>query len=361
MSGQDDQSDKSFDPTPQKLQKAREKGEIAKSTDLSVAASYVGMLLAASGFGAVSMLQIGQTLAVFLDQPDRIGRSFFVSDEAPQLFPYVSGVIGPIAPWLVIPMAAVLLSILAQRAFVVTPSKLKPKMSRVSIMSNAKQKFGRSGLFEFSKSFAKLIIYSICLAWLISARLPELLASSASPFQTGLMLLGHIFIEFLLLAVVVSGAIGIVDALWQQFEHRRKNMMTRKEVMDETKEAEGDPHMKQQRRQKGQEIAARQMMADVPGADVVIVNPTHYAVVLKWDRTPNSAPQCVAKGVDEIAARIREIAAESGVPIHSDPPTARLLYAEIDLGMEIAEEHYQAVAAAIRFADQIRQRAKGQV
>ena len=101
------------------------------------------------------------------------------------------------------------------------------------------------------------------------------------------------------------------------------------------------------------------MMADVPTADVVVVNPTHYAVALKWNRTPGAAPVCVAKGVDEVAASIREAANLAGVPLHHDPPTARALHATTDLGQEISEEHYRAVAAAIRFAEQMRKRAKG--
>ncbi len=104
-----------------------------------------------------------------------------------------------------------------------------------------------------------------------------------------------------------------------------------------------------------------QMMKDVPTADVVIVNPTHYAVALKWSKLPGAAPVCVAKGVDEIAAAIRRTAIEAGVPIHSDPPTARALHATIDIGQEIHEEHYRAVAAAIRFAERMRLRARGRV
>lgn len=104
-----------------------------------------------------------------------------------------------------------------------------------------------------------------------------------------------------------------------------------------------------------------QMLADVPEADVVVVNPTHYAVALKWSRLPGEAPVCVAKGVDEIAARIREKAQEAAIPIHRDPPTARALHAIVEIGQEIPEEQYRAVAAAIRFADAMRQRAKGRV
>ena len=135
--------------------------------------------------------------------------------------------------------------------------------------------------------------------------------------------------------------------------------MTRKELTDEMKQSEGDPHLKAQRRQKGMELAMRQSVPDTAKADVVIVNPTHYAVALKWDRASGRAPVCLSKGVDAIAARIREIAAENAVPVHSDPPTARALFAAIEIGEEIRPEHYKPVAAAIRFAEKMRKAARG--
>jgi flagellar biosynthetic protein FlhB len=135
-------------------------------------------------------------------------------------------------------------------------------------------------------------------------------------------------------------------------------MMTRQEMTEEHKESEGDPHFRAHRRQRGQEIALNRMLQAVPEADVVVVNPTHYAVALKWNRKDRRAPVCVAKGQDEIAARIRERAIEAGVPIHRDPPTARALHAALDVGDEIGREHYQAVAAAIRFAEAMRKKAR---
>ena len=114
--------------------------------------------------------------------------------------------------------------------------------------------------------------------------------------------------------------------------------------------------MKAQRRSRAEAIATNRMLLDVPKADVVIVNPTHFAVALKWSRAKGSAPVCVAKGEGEVALRIREVAATAGVPIHADPPTARALHATVEIGREIAPEHYRAVAAAIRFADRMRQR-----
>lgn len=359
MSNED--ADKSFEPTPQKLQRAREKGEFAKSQDLSVAAGYAGLVIGFAAFGPPALQHSGSALIAFLDRPERFLQHLNHTAEPSAIQGLAQTALMALLPIFLLPFAAVLLSILAQRAFVLTPSKLSAKLNRISLISNAKNKFGRAGLFEFLKSFLKLVLYSVCLAWLLSIRLPEIIALAATPYQTVVQAVGRLTIEFLCIVLAIAGGLGLVDVLWQHAEHRRKNMMTRKEIQDEVKDAEGDPHVKNQRRQRGQEIASQQMMADVPGADVIIVNPTHYAVALKWDRLPGSAPICVAKGVDEIAARIRELARDSAVPIHSDPPTARAVYATVDIGAEIDEGHYQAVAAAIRFADHIRKHAKGRV
>ena len=132
--------------------------------------------------------------------------------------------------------------------------------------------------------------------------------------------------------------------------------MTHQELKDENKQSEGDPHMRASRRDRGREIASNRMLHDVPNADVVIVNPTHYAVALKWSRAENAVPVCVAKGADELARRIRVRAEQAGVPIHSDPPTARSIHAMVEVGQMIHPDHYKAVAAAIVFADRMRAR-----
>ena len=214
-----------------------------------------------------------------------------------------------------------------------------------------------TGLFEFAKSTVKLVVYAVILAVFLKGRMPQILA--VPHLSPGMAMAGmfRICIDFLLLVVVVAGVVAIADYLWQYFDLRHRNRMTHQEVKDEVKQSEGDPHVKQQRRQKGTQIALNQMLGDVPEADVVIVNPTHYAVALKWDRASNAAPVCVAKGVDEIAARIRERAAEAGVPLHRDAPTARALHAAVEIGEEIRPEHYRPVAAAIRFAETMRKRA----
>jgi flagellar biosynthetic protein FlhB len=359
MSGNsEDDTEKSYDATPQKLQKARDKGEIARSADLSVAAGYAGFLLTAFALGVDLIQTFCSRLMVLIDQSHNLAPLFFEGHATAPMAGLMAGIATASLPWFAVPAIAVLASIIAQKGFVVAPEKIQPKISRISLTSNAKNKFGRSGLFEFLKSFFKLTLYSACVALFLRERISEIIASAAEPGM-GVVLMGRLIVEFLCLAVLISSAVGVVDAFWQHKEHQRKNMMSRKEMLDETKDAEGDPYFKQHRRQKGQEIALSQMMADVPNADVVIVNPTHYAVALKWNRTPGSAPICVAKGVDEIALAIRKSATLSGVPIHDDPPTARALHATVELGNEIEEEHFGPVAAAIRFAEQMRRRAKG--
>lgn len=361
MSGSDDDSDKSFEPTPQKLQKAREKGEVAKSNDLSVVAAYLGLAVAMLAAGTYMTQQLGSVLVVLIDQPDEIAKLLTTGPSAAPIAGILKATLTPVALMFALPAAFVALSLIAQRALVFAPTKLKPKLSRISITSNAKNKFGRGGLFEFAKSFAKLIIYSTCLALFLRANFTEILSASAAPPKASILLMTTLLLRFLVIAILIALAIGIVDYLWQHAEHMRKNRMSRKEIQDETKDAEGDPHVKQQRRQRAQDIATNQMMADVPKADVVIVNPTHYAVALKWSRAVGTAPVCVAKGVDNVAAAIRTAAGDSDVPIHSDPPTARALHATVEIGREIPEEYYRPVAAAIRFAEAMRKRAKGQI
>lgn len=361
MSGSDDDSDKSFEPTPQKLQKAREKGEVAKSSDLSVVAGYTGLVIALLTVGQYTADRLGTLFVVLIDQADSLSPLVATGPASAPVAGMLRGSLVPVSMFFALPAAAVVLSLIAQRALIFTPSKLKPKLSRVSLVSNAKNKFGRGGLFEFAKSFAKLLIYGTCLALFLKANLTEILSASAAPAKSSIMLMMNLLFRFLFIVIVIALTIGVIDYIWQYAEHMRKNRMSRKEIQDETKDAEGDPHVKQQRRQRAQDIATNQMMSDVPKADVVIVNPTHFAVALRWSRAAGAAPVCVAKGVDEVAAAIRAAAGEAGVPIHSDPPTARALHATVEIGQEIAEEHYRPVAAAIRFAEAMRKRAKGQI
>ncbi|MBU2992380.1 flagellar type III secretion system protein FlhB [Octadecabacter sp. 1_MG-2023] len=358
MSDESNDDDKQFEASQHKLDEARKKGDFPRSTDLNTASAYAGILIAGVSVGAASLTQIGSELAGVIARPDSISAGVFSSNGGPFMGGLIRDIGVALAPWFAIPAGFVILSLMLQKGFVFAPSKLEPKLSRISPISQAKNKFGRSGLFEFGKSTAKLILYCIVLFSFLAGRMPDIMGAMAlSPAQIMAMLL-RLCISLMSIVLLIAISLGVVDYTWQRAEHLRKNRMSRKELTDENKNSEGDPAMKQKRRQKGVAIAMNQMMADVPDADVIIVNPTHYAVALKWDRTVGGAPECVAKGVDLVAARIREIAQENAVPIHSDPPTARALHATVELGQTIPRDHYKAVAAAIRFADRIRKVAR---
>lgn len=358
MAGQEDGAEKSHEPSPRKLQEARKKGEIARAPDLQTAMAYLGLLLCLTAAGGPALRGFAEALLPLISQPDRLRAQFFEGAAAAPAGGLIAAVLAPALPLLTVPGALVLLSLLALRGLVFTPSKLSAKASRINPVENAKNKYGRRGLFEFFKSFVKLTVYSVLLALFLRGQLDQITGvAMGSPAQAVLVMTG-LMARFLFIVVLIALVIGGIDAAWQRAEHLRKNRMTLKEVRDEMKEAEGDPHLKQHRRMRAQELAMNQMMADVPGADVVIVNPTHYAVALAWDRGPGSAPVCVAKGRDQVAARIRETARQAGVPVHADPPTARALFATVEIGAQIAPEHYRPVAAAIRFAEAMRRKAR---
>ncbi|WP_406720141.1 flagellar type III secretion system protein FlhB [Thioclava litoralis] len=357
MSGDTDESEKEYEATQQKLDRAREKGDLVKSAEITVAASYAGVLIASYAFGGETLLKLGSRLMEFLGHVDMLQEQM-ESGGSTIAGGIIGEVVAPLVLWFIVPMVLVLAALLAQKAIVFAPEKLMPKGSRINPLSNAKQKYGPNGLFEFLKSFVKLVIVAILLGWFIQRHLDRILISQRVGVDLATADLMHIILEFLFLITMLAVIVGAVDYIWQRYEFLKRQKMTRKELMDEMKSAEGDPHMKQQRRQRGIEIAMNQMMAEVPKADVVMVNPTHYAVALKWDRASRRAPICVAKGVDDVALKIREIAAEHNIPIHRDPPSTRALYATLDIGDEIKSEHYKSVAAAIRFADKMRQRAR---
>lgn len=360
MSASEDE-EKQHEPTQKKLDDARKKGEIPKSTDLLTAASYGGFLIVAYSIGGSNLQDLGQVLASLIGRADTLSTAVFGGNSAAVTGGIMASTIVTVLPWFAVPALLVLLALISQKSFVVAPEKLEPKLSRISPLSNAKNKFGRAGLFEFAKSFTKLVVYSLVLGLFLQQNLLKIVSAvHLTPAMATVMLL-NLVVRFFFLVLIISVIVGVLDFLFQYQEHMRKNRMSHKEMKDEHKNSDGDPHIKQQRRQKGYEIAMNQMMASVPEADVIIVNPTHFAVALKWNRESVGAPVCVAKGTDEVAAKIREIASECGVPIHSDPPTARAIHAVVEIGHEIHTDHFEAVAAAIRFAEDIRKKASGKI
>ncbi|MEL7259392.1 MAG: flagellar type III secretion system protein FlhB [Pseudomonadota bacterium] len=359
MSGKpDDDTDKSHEPTPHKLAEARKKGQIAKSADLTTAAAYGGFLLTAIVAGEASIDTLAALFKTLILQSDALADLIFNGSQQVVLSSILAVLALGLSVWFLLPASTALASVFAQRSFIVTPSKLKPKLSRIGLIQNAKNKYGPSGLFEFFKNFVKLVLYSCLLAVFLIYRLPELAGSlHAEPAQIG-ALMARTLVDFMFVVLAIALGIGAVDYVWHYFDHLRQNRMSHQELKDEFKQNEGDPHLKSERRQRAARVASEQMISDVKNAEVVIMNPTHFAVALKWSRLPGAAPVCVAKGADHIALTIRDVAIEHGVPVRQDAPTARALFASTEIGKEIDPSHYRAVAAAVRFAEAMRKRAR---
>lgn len=348
----EENDDKPFEASDQKLRKAREKGDIPRSAELNVAAMYLGAWLAFA-VGAGFAVKAWLSMAI---------RALGSEGWAPGSTGTIAAALGHYAGWAVLALAAVpslviLVALIGARGLIFAPQKLAFDLNRINPMKTAGQKFGKSGLVNFGISLGKVAFVCAGGWFLFSSLLGHLLASPLAG-DRWIADLGVLLGRVLALALAISVVFAALDMGWQQFDHRRKNRMTRKEMEDEYKDSEGDPHFKAARRQRAVEIATTQMMADVGRADVVIVNPTHYAVALEWKRGSGRAPVCLAKGTDEVAARIRERARDNKVPIFSDPPCARAIHATVEVGQEIRREQFAAVAAAIRFAEKMREKAR---
>ncbi|THD85623.1 flagellar biosynthesis protein FlhB [Aliigemmobacter aestuarii] len=355
MSEEQDASEKEHEPTPRRLEQAREKGDAPRLNDLTSAVSFLGHAAVVWLLGAWIVQQAGPVLAHFLARPGPLAAQLL--SPSPPMMPFLHlGLVG--ATLFLVPMAVILLFLIAFKGILMTPENLMPKLSRISPIANARNKFGRTGLVEFAKNTVKLFAIAAVLIWFLKGQGEGIALLAQMPIGLALPQIFAQMLAFLALVVGVSLVIAGADHLWQKADFLHRNRMSRKELMDELKDQEGDPATKARRRQRGMDIAQNRMLADVPKADVVIVNPTHYAVALQWGPASGRAPVCLAKGVDEVAARIRERAMLAGVPIRSDPPTARAIHAVVALGEEIRPEHYRAVAAAIRYAERIRKLGK---
>ncbi len=352
--GDDSSQEKSFDATETKIRKSREKGDTPQSTEANTLLLYLGVFIAiflAGGYGAT---KIFTSMTSLLAYPDRISSSLLLSGDGSALFDVMRGIGAGLFPLFLLPFCVLIMSLIVQQAVVFAPTKLKPKLSKISPISNAKQKYGGNGMVEFGKRFAKLIFITVIAGIFFAGTFFTLPSLASLPAIMIMIEIRSVTMTLLLYMIGAMAVLTLIDLPYVRFAHLKKLRMTLQEIRDENKDSEGDPHMKSARRARAQAISQSTMMRDVATADVIIVNPTHYAVALKWARTPGSAPICVAKGTDDVALQIRQRAKLHAVPIHSDPPCARSLHALVEIGETIKAEHFSAVAAAIHFADQLK-------
>lgn len=345
--------EKSFEATESKLRKAREQGDVPTSQEVTSLALYLGLAIGMIALGVGTSEALLTQLSALLEYPVRTGELMLSTTSGSELG---WGLVAAFAPIIFCLAVAVLGALFAQRSVTFAPDKIKPKLSKISPLSNAKQKYGRDGMAEFGKRAVKLCIITVAAFVYLIRLSTEVAFEIGRPeaylfpklMQETLLLLGWMIAATLLIAAV--------DVPFVQWSHRLKQMMTRDEVKEDQKNTDGDPHMKSLRKQRAREISQSSQLSDVATANVIIVNPTHYSVALKWDRMGGGAPVCVAKGTDHFALAIRTRAKEHGILIHSDPPCARALHATVEVGEPIRPEHYAAVAAAIHLADQLSQR-----
>jgi flagellar biosynthesis protein FlhB len=353
MNNDQDNEDKPHEASPQKLKKMREKGEIPRSKDLLSTLALASLLLVLWLFGAPLLEKTGIYLTVLFSQIEVILRHPNTPLSRQSLQGPLSKILAQISPALLLPFLLICLYILVQGPPFFVVKKISPQLKRISLLGNFKQKYGADGLFEFTKSAAKLAIFSLILGGSFIANLPRISQLPLLDARLSMAIMGQLILEFLTLLLIVSLPISLLDFFWQRRKHFQKHRMSQKDLKEEHKDSEGDPVFKQARRQKAYEIAMGGLNSAVAGSSVIVVNPQHYAVALKWARQAGTAPTCAAKGIDHKAQKMRKIAAQNRVPIYHDPKTARRLYAGLDIGQEIDPADYEAIAQAIRFADAI--------
>lgn len=342
--------DRTLAPSQKRLQRAREAGHAPQSRDATMLAGLAAATLALATLAPIQARSLGHRLSGFLSESH-------AADPRQAITAALLALGWAVAPLIAAIIAASIAATLAQTGFLFRPAALMPDLARLNPARGFKRVFGASVLLESGKSILKLALVSALLWSAMAAMGPGLvfaLQLDAAHLLDG-TLRGVLRLMFGLLAG--QAAIAGLDLVLGRIKHSRSLRMSRQDVRDEHKESDGDPQVKARIKQLRRQRSRRRMMAAVPRATVVITNPTHYAVALAYDKGGPGAPRVVAKGVDEVAARIREVAAAHHVPLVANPPLARALY-PIEIDAEISAEHFKVVAEIIAYVWRLRGRAE---
>jgi flagellar biosynthetic protein FlhB len=353
MAGEDDDSQKTEDPTSKRLSDAREKGQVPRSQEVSHWFMMLALALVVGIFSPLLMSDIGALLRPFLEQPHMIvldngGMRDVLTDTA-------LGILKVAA----IPLAIILVAGLAagtiQNGIIITTEQIQPKLSNIGFKRGFKKMFSSRSLADFLKGILKLAVVGTVVGLIVWPDRNDVLVIPTMEVQDMLDLVRSEAAKVIVGVLAVMTVIALADVMYQRFMHHKELRMTKQQIKDEHKQSEGDPLIKSRLRQIRVERARKRMMAAVPEADVVITNPTHYAVALKYDQKTMEAPRVVAKGVDNVALRIRAVAEENDVAVVENPPVARALHASVEIDQEIPPEHYKAVAEIIGYVMRLKQ------
>jgi flagellar biosynthetic protein FlhB len=354
MADETEDDDKTEEPTEKRLQDARERGDVISSLEVNSAFSLLALAAFIGFLGSPIGGELGKILSVMLTNAHAYAAD---GDGLRQLSLVLAIKVAGAAGFAFLAfILAGLAARMVQDKLVFSAERLSPKLERLNPITNAKNVFGPQAFGTFAKALAKLGVVGFAAVWVLLPKAAELeqlatmdVAALAVFVQSSTQ---DLVITCLIAAIVIAGA----DYFFARQAYRKRLRMTKEELKREFREQDGDPLLKAKVRQIRQERAKRRMMAAVPTASVVIMNPTHYAVALKYDRETAPAPICVAKGMDAVALKIREIAEENDVPIVEDPPLARALHASADLDSVVPRQHFEAVAKVIGYVMKMAER-----
>jgi len=347
MAEDQDKSQQTEEPTAKRLDQAREHGDVVKSAELSTFILLGGGTLAIAMFGKYTAVSLARTLSLFLQQPDTMsvdGASLTAMMRL--LLPKLALAV---APFFAVMIAAGLAGHMLQSRPGFSLDKIAPDFSKVSPLAGLKRLFGAEGWMNLLKGLAKMAVVGVAI-W--TQLWPERHNLEAILNQSTVAVLGdmsRLLFKVMMASLATLGLIAGLDYFWQRMRWLSRNRMSKQEIKEEYRQNEGDPTIKAKIRQLRYERARKRMMAAVPTASVVIMNPTHYAVALKYESGKMAAPVCVAKGIDALALRIRAVAEEHDVPVVENPPLARALHAAVEIDDAIPPEHFKAVAQVIGY------------
>ena len=334
--------------TSKKLNDIRKEGQVAKSKELITAVSLMSLFiilkiyLSKLGTGLIDVYtQVYNSISKVVDDsynglPIRTAGSVMQQ--------VIIDMIKLVIPILLVAIVIAILGNMLQQKWMVTAKPLQPKFSKISPISGFKRMFSVRQLVELIKSIAMIFIIMIVVYNTVKSKMNILLTFYDVGLNTALSTIGSIIIDLGIKISAVFLIVGFADLFYQRIKFKNDNMMTKQEIKDEFKNTEGDPQVKGQIKRRMQEVSRRRMMQQLPEADVVITNPTHFAVALKYEPDAGKAPVVIAKGADYLAFQIKDKAKEYNIAIVENKPLARILYHNIDIGMEIPPELYQAVA-----------------
>jgi flagellar biosynthetic protein FlhB len=352
----DDKDQKTHDPTEKKLSDARGKGDIAQAPEMRHAAIFAAALVVTGGMGVWTFSRMGHLLLRLWGRAEDYrfspeGAESLATGILSQLFAVLAPLLGTL-------VAFALLGGMLQGRPTLSWSRVAPKWSKLSPLSGAQRLLGKRALVEFGKTLAKVSAVSAVSAMVIWPRAIALDGIvGADPTTIG-STAGHLIVMLLKAVAALVGAIALFDLIYQRQSWLSRMRMSLQEIKDEHKQSEGDPKIKAKIRAIGMQRSRKRMMAAVPTASVIVTNPTHYAVALKYDHGKMGAPVVVAKGVDAVALRIREVATSAGVPIMENRPLARALYAAVEVDRPVPPEHYAAVAEVIGYVMRLAKRTR---